>query len=287
MNGSSTIAEERAEDRPAKGDRALHRAVRAACAALPCTSLDDPGPWYPARRDALREVVALIEMGASPNHRNSEGQTAFDIASGDPTCLNAMHAAHHRYAQWNVRLSRKMAEDRDAVGNTALHRAVKEGNAQVADDLLRLGARVEQMNRYGITPFYAAVAAGDAEMAKVLIRGSSREGIEAAASQACRNGDTPLHLAAELGRKDILRLLVRPVTDFTLTALDIENADGMTPAAAAEMAGHDGLARWLRRDTRALGRRWGIYAAFGAMLALFALVGLARRQGWPDGWLGI
>ena len=279
--------DESAKDRPAKGDRALHRAVRAACAALPDTSLDDPGPWYPGRRDALREVVALIERGASPNHRNSEGQTAFDIAEGDPTCLNAMRGAHSRYAKWNVRLSRKIAENRDAVGNTALHRAVKEGNAQVAADLLRLGARVEQMNRYGITPFYAAVAAGDAEMAKVLILGSPREGIEAAAAQACRNGDTPLHLAAEMGRKDILRMLVRPVSDFTLTALDAENADGATPAGVAEMAGHDGLARWLRRDTRDIGRRRGIYAISGAVAALFALVWLARRHGWPDGWLGI
>ena len=271
--------DEPAEDRPAKGDRALHRAVRAACAALPCTSLDDPGPWYPARRDALSEVVALIERGASPNHRNSEGQTAFDIAADDPTCLNAMREAHSRYAKWNVRLSRKIAENRDAVGNTALHRAVKEGSAQVSEDLLRLGARVEQMNRYGITPFYAAVAAGDAEMAKVLIRGSSREGIEIAAAQACRNGDTPLHLAAETGRKDILRMLVRPVSDFTLTALDAENADGATPADVAEAAGHDGLAQWLRRDTRDWGRRWGPWAALGASAALFLAVAAVRRFG--------
>ena len=253
-----------------KGDRALHRAVRAACAALPSVALEDPGPWYPTRRAALADVVALIEDGASPNHRNSEGESAFDLAADDPTCLEEMHAAHARFAQWNVRLSRKIAENRDAVGNTALHRAVKERNIPVIGDLLRIGAKMDVRNRYGITPFYMAVAAGDAETAKVLIDGSPRGSFREAMLMACRNGDTPLHIAARGGRKDILRMLVRPVTDFTLTALETEDADGAVPAEVAEAAGHDDLAQWLRSDPREFGRRWGKWISGIAVLVLFS-----------------
>ena len=254
-----------------RGDRALHRAVRAACAALPDVALDDPGPWYPARRAALAEVVALIEGGASPNHRNSNGESAFDLAAGDPTCMNEMHAAHARFAQWNVRLSRKIAENRDAVGNTALHRAVKERNVSAAGDLLRLGAKMDVRNRYGITPFYMAVAAGDAAMAKVLIEGSPAGGFREVMLIACRNGDTPLHIAAREGRKDILRMLVRPVTDFSLAALETENADGATPAEVAETAGHDELAQWMRDDPREFGRRWGGWVAVPAAIGLLVI----------------
>lgn len=92
-----------------------------------------------------------------------------------------------------------MAEDN--YENTALHAAARGGNIEVVDILVRRGADVCRVNKYGLTPGAAALASGQLEVVDFL----SKTGWKAE--------DRPfkyslLHLTAGLGRFSALHWLL-------------------------------------------------------------------------------
>jgi uncharacterized protein len=90
-------------------------------------------------------------------------------------------------------------------GTTALHRAISVNDVQKADTLIRTGADVNAVNRYGVTPLSLAAGNGNAKLLDALIRAGA---IPKAADASLREGRTLLMLAARTGHADAVTLLV-------------------------------------------------------------------------------
>ena len=57
----------------------------------------------------------------------------------------------------------------EADGTTALHWAVRQGDGEIVDRLLRAGVNVAAANRYGVTPLHLAAVNGDTASIKRLL----------------------------------------------------------------------------------------------------------------------
>lgn len=90
-------------------------------------------------------------------------------------------------------------------GTTALHRAASVNDAETAETLIRAGADVNAVNRYGVTPLSLAAGNGNAGLLGLLIKsGASPK----KADTSLREGRTLLMLAARTGSADAVKLLV-------------------------------------------------------------------------------
>src|SRR5262252_1302076 len=92
-----------------------------------------------------------------------------------------------------------------ADGTTALHRAVGVNDVQKSEALIRAGADVNAVNRYGVTALSLAAGNGNAALLESLFK----SGADAkAADAALREGRTLLMLAARTGSAEAVKLLV-------------------------------------------------------------------------------
>jgi ankyrin repeat protein len=87
-------------------------------------------------------------------------------------------------------------------GTTALHRAVRSDQREMAKLLVRAGADVTARNRYGITPLYLAAVNGSAEMIRLLLdAGADPNGV-------APTGETVLMTASRTGDPAAMRTLL-------------------------------------------------------------------------------
>ena len=114
--------------------------------------------------------------------------------------------------------------------------------------LLAAGADADAgTSRLGWKPLMAAAKAGDVAIVEMLIDAGAR------VDQTYHNGKTPLYCAAEWGRLDAARALLRRGADVTVAAdrLHTDHAAtsrrGITPYDVARANGHGALAEVLRR----------------------------------------
>ena len=89
-------------------------------------------------------------------------------------------------------------------GTTALHWAARRDALDAADLLIRAGANVKAVNRYGVTPLALACLNGNAAMIDRLLKA----GADATASIG--EGETMLMIAARTASLNILRAFTAP-----------------------------------------------------------------------------
>ena len=115
--------------------------------------------------------------------------------------------------------------------------------------LLAAGADADaRMSRLGWKPLMAAAKAGDGEIVEMLIDAGAR------VDQTYHNGKTPLYCAAEWGRLEAARALLRRGADVAVAAdrlhtdhaADAAARRGITPHDVARANGHGALAEVLR-----------------------------------------
>jgi ankyrin repeat protein len=144
-------------------------------------------------------------------------------------------------------------------GTTALHWAVRNGDATLVDRLLRAGAKGHRANRYGVTPLPLACEQGDPAIVERLLKAG------ASANLTGPQGETALHTCARAGHVAAAKVLV--THGASLNA--IESWRGQTPIMWAAAQGHAEMVSMLaeawRRRERALGHhRVGAAAHVGA-----------------------
>ncbi|MBI3117898.1 MAG: ankyrin repeat domain-containing protein [Candidatus Hydrogenedentes bacterium] len=164
----------------------------------------------------------LLEAGANPDAVVIEGDTALTMAvdSGLPEMVDLLLQHGQNVNQPNPSWNNE----------TALHRAVRKGNLELAAFLLSRNADFNRTTRAGLTPLHAAVAAGSVDMVKLFL--------EHGASMEVRTpeGLAPLHVAAAAGRVDVAQLLLTyganpDITDAGLnTPLHLAARDGQVAA---------------------------------------------------------
>src|SRR5690349_9946991 len=74
-------------------------------------------------------------------------------------CTTAVELAGHQHE----------AGAKETDGTPAQHWAVRQGDTEIVDRLLRAGADVAAANRYGVTPLHLAAINGDAATIKRLL----------------------------------------------------------------------------------------------------------------------
>ena len=195
-----------------------------------------------------RVVAALQELGADPDARNMQRETALMMAAAkgdgkivqqllEPEAADAskpsldladvhgftalMKACHGGHDEVVATLCAHGArvDKRDKEGFTALHLAASRGHAHVLRLLLELGAAPDDRNwSEGATSLVVASSGGHAEAISALLAGG------AAVDLADDFGVTPIALAAEHGHAQAVTALLQGKAD-----VDGKVLDGQTP----------------------------------------------------------
>jgi ankyrin repeat protein len=87
-------------------------------------------------------------------------------------------------------------------GTTALHLAIRRGDAQMVDALIRAGASVKATNRYGIAPVLVAATLGNAAILERVLEAGANP------NTATPEGETALMMAARTGDAPSVKRLV-------------------------------------------------------------------------------
>ncbi|HET9642096.1 MAG TPA: ankyrin repeat domain-containing protein, partial [Burkholderiaceae bacterium] len=172
--------------------------------------------------DAVRK---LLELGASPSHRDDElGFTLFHGVALDGNLEL-------------IDLMGQYIEDVDELtddGKTALDLAVKMGHPDAARRLLNLGASLDRKDKHGRSLFHRAALKGDADLIHLL--GKYVEDIDVLTD----DGKTALFLAVEKGHVAAIRALLKLSAD-----LHFRNEAGITPFHRAALDGKGDLIQLL------------------------------------------
>jgi ankyrin repeat protein len=181
---------------------------------------DGRGPLFYANDAAT--INALIRQGAAFERRDLSGDTALVYAQRSQRpkeCIDALENAtarladtsgststHQRHSEvgraYELPRLRREVPDRDISGETALMRAVKEGDAQMAALLIQHGGAVNEMRPDGSTPLMLAAESGRIPVVGVLLRAGAN------LHQRDESGQNALMRAAKLGYADVVKALI-------------------------------------------------------------------------------
>lgn len=188
-----------------------------------------------AENGDLEQVHQLLTQGASVEYVEKDGQTALhkavigrhvEVIHELLSCPNRQRfLLNHHDTEW---------------ADTALHRAVAEGNVPVLQALLQYNPSLETKQKDKATPLILAVLFGHANVVKILL--------ERGANPLATNhsGSTPLHIAAHHGHLSVLDVLLN--ADKAKGWLEMRNDFDDTPIFIAAINGEEACARRLWQE---------------------------------------
>jgi ankyrin repeat protein len=135
------------------------------------------------------------------------GSMGVDAAGTRSSLLDAVEHADVSTIRALLLKDPSEANQSEADGTTALHRAVLSDNVEVVDLLLRHGANVNAVNRYGVPPLDVACLDGNVAIVERLLKA----GADATVTRP--GGQTVLMTAARTGNPEIIKALLRSGVD--------------------------------------------------------------------------
>src|SRR5579885_2315473 len=184
--------------------------------------------------DNERIVSQLIEHGADPCHQNKNGATPFSIAieNRKHTTIIAMMdslLAQSGEEQFVAKLKAIRLKNNAPILSVLLLHAAEEGRSELARILIKQGADIGYQGEGLQTPLHAAFKSGGFSGCQLshIEALLSAPGSQSAINAQNKRGESPLHIAADLGRSDIVKLLCEHGADVNQTVR------GVTPLGAA------------------------------------------------------
>jgi len=227
---ASSVAQSGELNRAARAGN-LQQAQELLALGMPVNGHDALGgtPLHDAAWSGETEVAAyLIRMGADVNARHAEGSSSplhYAVLTNHPEVVELLltHGAdvqalyktgqtplHLAAARGYGRIATLLiahganVNARDETGATPLSEAAWTGEAEMVRLLIAKGANASDVNpETGMTPLHAAASRGYREVAKALIEAGARADVRD------KSGATPLYLALQFQRMDVVDLLVR------------------------------------------------------------------------------
>ncbi|XP_054825844.1 ankyrin repeat and SOCS box protein 2 [Eublepharis macularius] len=157
-------------------------------------------------RNDMEIIDLLVKGGAKIESANCYGITSLFVAA-ESGHLEALRYLAKCGAEINTQASDKAS---------ALYEACKNGHEKIVEFLLSQGADANKTNKDGLLPIHMGSKKGYFEIVKMLLPVTSRTRIK-------RSGISPLHMAAECNRDDVLEELVEAGFDVNAT-LSFERA---------------------------------------------------------------
>jgi ankyrin repeat protein len=162
----------------------------------------------------------------------------------------------------------------NSFGNTALHAAARSGNPEIVRLLLQNKADLNKQNHRGSTALHIAcfLAPNDLNEAvdpyiKIAAILLSDENLEVDLQDV--NGYTALHIAAQRGCNEMVKLLIDSGASLTVkTDIDSKGRGGRTPECMAKFGGYDTTATLIKDLTDAIDN--GEYIVTKKMASLLA-----------------
>ncbi|XP_068145790.1 ankyrin repeat, SAM and basic leucine zipper domain-containing protein 1 [Drosophila tropicalis] len=163
---------------------------------------------------------------------------------GHTLLMHACREGHYELAEFLIKeCSASVTMDVDSVTALMLacdsHRLDGELVEKIVRLLLEHGAKINEADQYGRTPFIFACRGGFIGAVRLLIDQADKNAVD-------NFGYTALFHAIEKNRQDIVKLLVESGVNLTIV-----NSNGYTPAQVAEFHGFNDLLEWLpqRKET--------------------------------------
>jgi ankyrin repeat protein len=167
-----------------------------------------PREWFAKKHEELRtyygvdyghhgprdQLIRLADLAFTETPQGGEGQGGAASATlASALIAGDVAGARTMLSRGGVNVN-EVVRDREPYdsewGSTPLHLAVRDGSREVAESLLRAGAKVNAKNDLGVTPLHRAVCESKGNLALLLIsRGAD-------VNAADVHGLTPLHWAA-------------------------------------------------------------------------------------------
>ncbi|XP_063924811.1 uncharacterized protein LOC135138743 [Zophobas morio] len=119
-------------------------------------------------------------------------------------------------------------------GSTPLIIASREGHETVVEYLVKYGAEINRINKYGETPLYAASSRGHEKIVEFLVK------CGAEINRVYIYGGTPLHAASSRGHEKIVEFLVKCGAEINRVYIY-----GGTPLYAASSQAHEKIVEFL------------------------------------------
>ena len=196
--------------------------------------------------DALSKISATDEDPASQNNKtrmtvsgilkcmkekNERKETPLHKAAkkGQASFVEALLDLNHKSGSTVETAVELLLTEKDENGNTALHLATQKAKANQAKpkeaakvllDYIRNHTKdplkyLAKKNSFGWTPFSGAVAGGDLEMVKDMLRGLSEAEKKTLVNQPDFSNAFPIHLAAKYGHVEIFNVLLENKAELT------------------------------------------------------------------------
>ncbi|CAB0035092.1 unnamed protein product [Trichogramma brassicae] len=172
-------------------------------------------PLHLALRDCQsRYAASLLKIGADPNLTNAEGSTPLHIICENPKIKTSfgklffeINDANHQTVE---------VDTKDKKGNTPLHLAIRGGNKEYTELLLRKGADPNLADAEGLTPLLIICDKQyDGGLARTLFDVSDDRGQTVQINVVDKNGRTPLQLAVENLLPDVVDAILDHGADLS------------------------------------------------------------------------
>ena len=204
--------------------------------------------------------------------------TTMASAAAPPTLVDAARTGDWNAVRSLVAANRSAVNSADMDGTRALHWAIRAGEADIVEFLLKAGADATAKDRLDVTPLFLAAMNGDGAIIRKLLNAGAN------ANQVEKTGESILMVAIRTGSTDAVRALLEHKASANYSEPQLQ----LTPLMLAAEGGYTEIVADLLKSGADIQVRTRTGATPARRLPCVAASGCGShgegivRGGWPD-----